>query len=117
MAVRGYKQKATLLHTMLRKARVESYPVIINHERGSVTSGTPAHNAFDHVILAVRLPDDLHDPSLAAVMSHPMLGRLLFFDPTNVETPFGQIGGYLQANYGLLVTPRRAFRLRIACIA
>jgi hypothetical protein len=29
----------------------------------------------------------------------------LFFDPTNEVTPFGQIGGYLQANYGLLVTP------------
>jgi hypothetical protein len=29
----------------------------------------------------------------------------LFFDPTNELTPFGQIGGYLQANYGLLVTP------------
>jgi len=29
----------------------------------------------------------------------------LFFDPTNELIPFGQIGGYLQANYGLLVTP------------
>jgi hypothetical protein len=29
----------------------------------------------------------------------------LFFDPTNDMMPFGQIGGYLQANYGLLVTP------------
>src|SRR5208282_4156556 len=36
---------------------------------------------------------------------HPKLGRILFFDPTNDVTPFGQIGGYLQANYGLLVTP------------
>ncbi|MGA8537944.1 MAG: hypothetical protein WB566_00510, partial [Terriglobales bacterium] len=30
---------------------------------------------------------------------------ILFFDPTNPFTPFGQIGGYLQSNYGLLVTP------------
>jgi hypothetical protein len=29
----------------------------------------------------------------------------LFFDPTNEVTPFGQIRGRLQANYGLLVTP------------
>jgi hypothetical protein len=29
----------------------------------------------------------------------------LFFDPTNELTPLGEIGGYLQANYGLLVTP------------
>jgi hypothetical protein len=38
-------------------------------------------------------------------MQHPKLGKLLFFDPTNDMTPFGQIGGYLQHNYGLLVTP------------
>ena len=38
-------------------------------------------------------------------LQHPRLGNLLFFDPTNETTPFGQIGGYLQANYGLLVTP------------
>jgi hypothetical protein len=38
-------------------------------------------------------------------MQHPKMGRILFFDPTNEITPFGQIGGYLQANYGLLVTP------------
>jgi hypothetical protein len=39
-------------------------------------------------------------------MEHPKLGRILFFDPTyDVMIPFGQIGGYLQSNYGLLVTP------------
>ena len=36
--------------------------------------------------------------------SIPKLGRLLFFDPTNELIPFGQLPGYLQANYGLLVT-------------
>jgi len=29
----------------------------------------------------------------------------LFFDPTDEMTPFGQLHGALQANYGLLVTP------------
>ena len=43
---------------------------------------------------------------LIAVMQHAQLGKILFFDPTNELTPFGQIGGYLQANYGLLVTPQ-----------
>jgi hypothetical protein len=38
-------------------------------------------------------------------MQHPKLGRILFFDPTNDLIPFGQLPGYLQANYGLLVTP------------
>jgi hypothetical protein len=97
------KDKATLLRTMLREVGVDSYHVVINDERGAVTSDTPAHNAFNHVILAIKLPDDMKDPSLIAVTQDPKLGRLLFFDPTNSLTPFGQIGGYLQANYGLLV--------------
>ena len=99
------KDKATLMRTMLREIGVTSYHVVINVERGSVTLDSPAHNAFNHVILAIKLPDDVKDPSLIAVMQHPKLGRILFFDPTNEITPFGQIGGYLQANYGLLVTP------------
>jgi len=99
------KDKATLMRTMLREIGVDSYQVIINTERGSVTRETPAHNAFNHAILAIKLLDDFKDPSLIAVMQHPKLGRILFFDPTNEITPFGQIGGYLQANYGLLVTP------------
>jgi hypothetical protein len=90
---------------MLREIGVESYHVVINSERGSVTGDMPAHNGFNHVITAIRLPDGLNDPSLIATMQHPKLGRLLFFDPTNDLTPFGQIGGYLQGNYGLLVTP------------
>jgi Domain of Unknown Function with PDB structure (DUF3857)/Transglutaminase-like superfamily len=99
------KDKATLMHTMLREIGVESYLVVINTERGGVTRDTAAHNAFNHAILAIKLPDDVKAPSLIAVISHPRLGRLLFFDPTNEVIPFGQIGGYLQANYGLLVTP------------
>jgi predicted transglutaminase-like cysteine proteinase len=99
------KDKATLMRTMLRQIGVEAYQVSINTERGSVTRDTPAHSAFNHVILAIKLPDEVKDPSLVAVMQDPKLGRILFFDPTNEVTPFGQIGGYLQANYGLLVTP------------
>jgi hypothetical protein len=99
------KDKATLMRTMLREIGVDSYQVVINTQRGSVSRDTPAHHAFNHVILAIRLPEDVKDPSLIAVMQHPKLGKILFFDPTNDLIPFGQIGGYLQANYGLLVTP------------
>lgn len=99
------KDKATLMASMLSAIGVESYYVVINTERGAVTADTPAHNGFDHAILAIKLPEGLDDPSLVAVYKHPKLGKLLFFDPTNELTPFGQIGGYLQANYGLLVAP------------
>jgi hypothetical protein len=100
------KDKATLLSSMLSQIGVESYYVVINSERGFVTPETPANvGGFDHVVLAIKLPGDAADPSMIATMDHPRLGKILFFDPTNELTPFGQIGGYLQANYGLLVTP------------
>jgi hypothetical protein len=99
------KDKATLMSAMLHEIGVDSYYVVINTERGSVTPQTPAHSAFDHVILAIKLPDQIQDPSLTAIMQHPRYGRLLFFDPTNELTPFGQIRGHLQANWGLLVAP------------
>lgn len=99
------KDKATLVRSMLREIDVDSYHVVINDRRGSVTGEMPAHNGFNHVITAIKLPEGLNDPSLIATWNHPKLGRLLFFDPTNEFIPFGQLPGYLQANYGLLVTP------------
>jgi hypothetical protein len=99
------KDKATLMRSMLREIGIESYHVVINDRRGAVTAETPAHHAFDHVIIAVRLPEGMNDPSLVATLQHPKLGRILYFDPTDEMTPFGQIRGELQANYALLVTP------------
>src|SRR5579859_947049 len=101
------KDKATLLSSMLSEIGVESYYVVINSERGSVTPEMPANvGAFDHAIVAIKLPANVSDRSLVATVQHPRLGTILFFDPTNELTPFGEIGGYLQANYGLLVTPQ-----------
>lgn len=100
------KDKATLMSSMLSQIGIESFYVVINSERGSVIPATPPSvGGFDHVVLAVKLPDGLSDSSLVAVVQHPRLGSLLYFDPTNELTPFGEIGGYLQQNYGLLVTP------------
>jgi len=100
------KDKATLMSVMLQQIGVESYYVAINTERGSVTPGVQAHrSAFNHVILAIKLPAGVTDDSLSATLQHPKLGKILFFDPTNELTPFGELSGHLQANYGLLVTP------------
>jgi hypothetical protein len=100
------KDKVTLMAAMLREIGVDSYYVVINAVRGSVTPDTPAYiGGFNHMILAIKLPDGLSDASLLATLQHPRLGKILFFDPTNELTPFGQIGGYLQGNWGLLVAP------------
>jgi hypothetical protein len=99
------KDKATLLRSMLREIGVDSYHVAIYTERGAITPQTPAHHGFNHAIIAIKVPDGLADASLTATIQHPKLGRILFFDPTNDLIPLGQLPGYLQANYGLLVTP------------
>ena len=100
------KDKATLMAAMLHEIGVDSYYVVLNARRGSVTAETPAQmSAFNHVILAIKLPEGLNDPSLVATRHDPKLGTLLFFDPTNEITPFGQIAGHLQSDYGLLVAP------------
>jgi hypothetical protein len=100
------KDKTTLMGSMLHEIGVDSFYVVINSERGSVTPQTPAQmGSFDHMIIAIHLPDGVADPSLVAIENHPRLGRILFFDPTDELVPFGQLSGALQANYGLLVTP------------
>jgi hypothetical protein len=99
------KDKAGLMRSMLHEIGIESYHVAINVTRGSITPDTPAHRGFNHAITAIKLPANVNNSSLIATIQHPQLGRLLFFDPTDELTPFGQIAGNLQSNWGMLVTP------------
>lgn len=98
------KDKATLMSTMLKEIGVDSYYVIVNTDRGAVNANTPAVNWFNHVILAIKLPEGTNDADLKAVFQHKTLGKLLIFDPTDDLTPFGYLRGALQSNYGLLVS-------------
>jgi Domain of Unknown Function with PDB structure (DUF3857)/Transglutaminase-like superfamily len=100
------KDKATLLSAMLKEIGVDSYYVIINSVRGSVTPSTPPNLGFNHAILAIVLPNDPEGANFPARMTHPTLGNILFFDPTDFLTPFGRLRGPLQANYGVLVAPK-----------
>jgi hypothetical protein len=100
------KDKATLMSSMLHEIGIESFYISINTVRGGAAPDRPPMIGwFNHEILAVRLPADIKDKTLVAVVEHPKLGRLLIFDPTDEYTPFGQLRGELQANHGLLVTP------------
>jgi hypothetical protein len=99
------KDKATLMGSMLHEIGVNSFQVAINTDRGSIAPSTPAHRGFNHEIIAIQLPDDIDSQALIAIMHHPKLGKILFFDPTDELTPLGQISGKLQENYALLVTP------------
>jgi Domain of Unknown Function with PDB structure (DUF3857)/Transglutaminase-like superfamily len=98
------KDKATLLSAMLRSIGIESYYVIIDTQRGLVNSDYPSID-FNHVILAIKLPDTVNDTGLYSVINDPKLGRLLIFDPTNEYVPLGYVPSYLQDSYALVVGP------------
>lgn len=98
------KDKATLLAALLRSIGIDSHFVVINTDRGTVTPQSPVSlYSFNHVILAIRLPDDVPDAGLDSLVRHPREGRLLVFDPTMPTTPLGRLPYYLQENTGLLV--------------
>jgi len=99
------KDKATLLSAMLHEIGVESYYVLINTERGMTTNEMPPEKSFNHAILAIQLPKETKAAGILAVKQHPTMGPILFFDPTDQITPFGQLRGALQANFGLFVGP------------
>ncbi len=108
------KDKATLLAALLKSIGIDSHYIIINTDRGSVTPGTPVSlYDFNHVILAVRLPDDVPDTGLDSLIRHPRLGRILVFDPTMPTTPLGRLPYYLQDNTGLLVAGSESGLVRL----
>ncbi|HEY6307605.1 MAG TPA: DUF3857 domain-containing protein [Candidatus Angelobacter sp.] len=98
------KDKATLLSSMLAQIGVKSYYVPVHTDRGIYTDKTPPTNGFNHVILAIQLPEASYNEPMPALYEHPRLGHLLIFDPTSTVVPLGQIPYYEQDNYGLLVS-------------
>ena len=98
------KDKVTLLSAMLHEIGVESYYVEVNTERGVVVPDAPSILG-NHMIMAIRLPENVPDKELYATLMHPKLGRMLFFDPTSSYTPFGYLPHYLQGGYGLVAAP------------
>ena len=98
------KDKATLLASLLEAAGLASYYILVNTARGNLTPDSPASlYSFNHIVLAVCLPDDVTGEGLPALAVHPRLGRLLVFDPTYPYASLGRLPYYLQGNTALLV--------------
>lgn len=97
------KDKANLLNAMLAEVGIDSYLVAIRSENGVVTSATPPTDMFNHMVIAIHLPDQ-EATQLQAVMHHPKLGTLLFFDPTNEYLSVGSLYSWLSGNHALLIT-------------
>jgi hypothetical protein len=99
------KDKATLLSSMLKVVGIDSYPVLVNTERGVVSRDVPLAMTFNHVILAIQLPSGVPSDTLYATVQDAKLGKLLIFDPTAEMTGFGLLPAEEQGNRGLLVGP------------
>ena len=68
------KDKATLMRVMLHEIGIDSYHVVINTQRGVVTRETPAHQGFNHAIVAIKVPEGVNDPVLVATTQDTKLG-------------------------------------------
>ena len=89
---------------MLSQIGVKSYYVVVHATRGIFTDKTPPNSSFNHMILAIQMPDAGISRKLPAMFEDPKLGHLLIFDPTNDLVPLGQLPPYEQDSFGLLVT-------------
>lgn len=95
------KDKANLMRTMLRVLKITAYPVgIYSGDRTYVREEWPSPHQFNHCIIAIKVSDETQAPS---VVTHPTLGRLLIFDPTDPNTPVGDLPDHEQGSWALVV--------------
>lgn len=95
------KDKANLMRAMLKSLGIEAYPVIIfSGDPNFVRQEWPSPQQFNHCIIAVKVSDATE---AATVIKHPSLGRLLIFDPTDDDTPVGDLPDHEQGSYALVV--------------
>jgi hypothetical protein len=100
------KDKATLMRSMLKSIGVEAYPVsIYSGDRTYVRAEWPSMLQFNHAIIAVRVSNETKAP---AVLDHPSLGRLLIFDPTDNDTPVGDLPDHEQGSLALIAAGERS---------
>ena len=94
------KDKANLLRAMLKAVGITAFPVsIYSGDPEYVRADWPSPQQFNHCIIAIKVSDETRT---ATVIEHPKFGRLLIFDPTDTETPVGDLPFYLQGSLALI---------------
>jgi hypothetical protein len=96
------KDKAFLLRALLARKGIEAYPVLTRSRLlGTIDPEFPTPSAFNHMILAVRIPKVTRDPASIVLAEGPAV----LFDPTDEWTPFGELPRTLQGSRGLVIGP------------
>lgn len=99
------KDKANLMRAMLKSINIDAYPVsIFSGDPTFVQQEWPSPHQFNHAIIAVRVGEETQAP---AVLNHASLGRLLIFDPTDNDTPVGDLPDHEQGSLALIAAGAR----------
>lgn len=94
------KDKANLMRAMLKVVGITAIPVsIYAGDPAYVRASWPSPQQFNHCIIAVKVSDQTQ---AGTIINHPTLGRLLIFDPTDEETPIGDLPDHLQGSLALI---------------
>jgi hypothetical protein len=105
------KDKANLMRAMLRSLNIKSFLVsIFSGDPFYVREEWPSPQQFNHCIIAVQVSDALQAPT---IIKHPALGRLLIFDPTDEDTPVGDLPDHEQGSLALIVAGDQGALLRM----
>ncbi|QYO67284.1 DUF3857 domain-containing protein [Leptolyngbya sp. 7M] len=94
------KDKANLMRAMLRAVGIDSYLVSITADDPDyVRAEWASPHQFNHCIIAIKIGDQT---LVESVVTHPTLGRLLIFDPTDPYTPIGDLPEDQQGSLALI---------------
>jgi hypothetical protein len=94
------KDKANLMRAMLASIGIISYMVSITADDAAyVRAEWASPHQFNHCIIAIKISDDT---TASSVITHPKLGRLLIFDPTDPYTRLGDLPEEEQGSLALI---------------
>jgi hypothetical protein len=105
------KDKANMMRAMLKTIGIESYPVLIfSGDPTYVREEWPTPHQFNHYIIAIKVSDQTEAPT---VIAHPTAGRVMIFDPTDDDTPLGDLPEHEQGSLALVVVGDKGELLRM----